>query len=180
MIYMILCTDQNNGVGYKNTIPWYSKADFEHFKNTTLDKKILMGYNTWKSLPVRPLKNRTNIVVTRVGFVEESTDRNVIFIDNLNLIDFVKKNGNDLYIIGGPFIWNQLLPYVDVVIKSTIQSDKECDSFFDVHTLAKRFGIEYTVQTEFVLDDGVVVQHLYKGTVNDKQNSTDQETTRNI
>lgn len=58
---------RNGVIGKGGTLPWRLKSDLAIFKQVTLGKPIIMGRKTWESLPVRPLKGRTNIVVTRDG-----------------------------------------------------------------------------------------------------------------
>ena len=51
-------------IGYANELPWRLPEDLKFFKKTTLGHPILMGRKTYESI-VKPLKGRTNIVVTR-------------------------------------------------------------------------------------------------------------------
>ena len=54
---MIVAYCKNNGIGIKNTIPWYIPKDFRRFKKLTEitynkeTSNIIMGRNTWDSLP---------------------------------------------------------------------------------------------------------------------------------
>lgn len=50
-------------IGLNNKLLWKSKEDLKHFKNLTLDCKLLVGYNTFNDLP--PLKNRVVVVDER-------------------------------------------------------------------------------------------------------------------
>ena len=52
-------------IGKNNTIPWHYSADLKRFKRLTTGKTIIMGRKTWESLPVKPLPNRRNIVISR-------------------------------------------------------------------------------------------------------------------
>ncbi len=53
-------------IGLDSGLPWHSKADFQHFKRLTKDSSLLVGFNTFQTLP--PLKGRTVILDTREGF----------------------------------------------------------------------------------------------------------------
>ena len=65
MINLILATDKNGGIGYKNRLPWPSlKKDMEKFKSLTSNNICIMGSNTWNSLPKKPLPNRINVVLS--------------------------------------------------------------------------------------------------------------------
>lgn len=63
-INLILNRDENNIIGVDNELPYQIKEDFKWFQKHTLHNIVVMGYNTWKSLPKRPLKNRYNIVIS--------------------------------------------------------------------------------------------------------------------
>ena len=67
---IIVAVDEKNGIGKENTIPWKCKSDMKYFRETTLKTKkeglkniIVMGRKTYKSLPIKPLPNRINIIL---------------------------------------------------------------------------------------------------------------------
>jgi len=62
-IWLILAATPNQGIGYKNQIPWHCKSDLKLFKRFTTDHTILMGRKTYQSIG-KPLPNRKNIVVS--------------------------------------------------------------------------------------------------------------------
>ena len=62
-ICMISAVAANNVIGNGNSLPWNLPEDLKFFKQTTLGHAVLMGLNTWYSLPVKPLKNRKNFVL---------------------------------------------------------------------------------------------------------------------
>lgn len=64
MISLVVARDKNGAIGKGNKIPWYAPEDLQFFKRETLGGAIIMGRNTWDSLPFKPLKNRLNIVVS--------------------------------------------------------------------------------------------------------------------
>ena len=60
MIKLIVAHDPNFLIGKDGGLPWSIREDLLHFKNETLNKTVLMGYTTFKSLNYKPLKNREN------------------------------------------------------------------------------------------------------------------------
>ena len=154
---MILCTDAKHGIGKDGSIPWHSTEDFKHFKEETLNHKVLMGYKTWKSLPHKPLKDRVNIVVTSRHVSDEfiNSHKDVIFIHKSHLDDFLRYNDN-IIAIGGATIYESAINYCDEIILSEIQGDYNCDTFFNV--------FEYNVKpfSTKQLPDGTVVTYLRK------------------
>jgi dihydrofolate reductase len=63
----IYAIDTNNGLSKNGAIPWKSKTDMSFFINKTINNIVIMGKNTFFSIPKqhRPLKNRFNIVLHR-------------------------------------------------------------------------------------------------------------------
>ena len=63
-IHLIWAQEINGGIGKNGRLPWHIPEDLQNFKKLTLDSTILMGRNTWESLPRRPLPKRRNIVLS--------------------------------------------------------------------------------------------------------------------
>ena len=63
-IHLIWAQDQNGGIGIDGKLPWHISNDLKNFKKLTLGSTVLMGRNTWESLPVQPLPERKNIVLS--------------------------------------------------------------------------------------------------------------------
>jgi len=77
MATIIVACDPNNLIGTAdNKIPWSLPDDMKSFKETTQGHPIIMGRNTWDSLPRKPLPKRTNIVVSRT--MTPSTDDDTV------------------------------------------------------------------------------------------------------
>src|SRR5690606_7264798 len=55
---------RDGAIGKQGTIPWRAPEDLAFFQRETTGGAVIMGRRTWESLPVRPLKNRLNIVVS--------------------------------------------------------------------------------------------------------------------
>ena len=62
---LIACVDEEWGIGYKNELLVRIPSDQKFFRTTTTGKVVVMGRKTLDSFPgQKPLKNRTNIVIT--------------------------------------------------------------------------------------------------------------------
>lgn len=158
MSKLILCTDENNGIGYQNTIPWHSKEDFQHFKETTTGKIVIMGYNTWKSLPHKPLPGRMNIILLSRDYNAREAvdaDSSVLFLPEESMYQLLANNP-DAIVIGGTRIYTKALPFVDEVIRSEVQGTYECDTFFDIHSNP---DIHLELSSAKTLGDGTIVEY---------------------
>ena len=66
MIISILNCDKKFGIGKKNGLLFSLPKDMKFFRETTLNHVVCMGENTLLSFPgSKPLKNRTNIVLSQ-------------------------------------------------------------------------------------------------------------------
>ena len=64
-IHLIWAQDENGGIGQDGKLPWHISEDLKNFKALTLNSTIIMGRKTWDSLPIKPLPNRKNIILSR-------------------------------------------------------------------------------------------------------------------
>lgn len=71
---MMLARDLFGVIGVDNKLPWNVPADLALFKSVTMGKAVVMGRNTWNSLPIKPLPGRLNIVVTTKPHLLEMPD----------------------------------------------------------------------------------------------------------
>lgn len=131
MIYIIVAFDQNHLIGKKgskNGMPWHNKEDLLHFKNTTLNQTIVMGKTTFCAIG-KPLPSRHTIVVSKKGFKYIHQDVSVCN-DLIGLIKQYRSEKKDLYICGGASIYEQALPYADVLLVSKIPGEYSGETYF--------------------------------------------------
>ena len=68
MITIIAAVAKNRAIGYKNKLIYWLPNDLKRFKALTTGHTIIMGRNTFLSLPKGALPNRRNIVLSRSAF----------------------------------------------------------------------------------------------------------------
>ena len=72
---LIVAISENNAIGKSGDLLCHLPNDLKYFKQLTTDATVVMGKNTFLSLPRRPLPNRRNIVLTRdTAFAYENTE----------------------------------------------------------------------------------------------------------
>ena len=126
----ILSADRNWGIGYQNKLLVSLPSDMRFFRETTTGHVVVMGRKTLESFPGGlPLKNRTNIVLTR--------DRNyrapgAILVHSLEelLKELEKYDSDEVYVVGGGKIYEMLLPYCDTVYVTKIDFAYQADTWF--------------------------------------------------
>ena len=77
----------------------------------------------------QPLKNRTNIVLSRNPHYEQKDALVVHSVEEL-LEKLKEYDTQDVYIIGGSSVYEQLLPYCDTAHVTKIDHAYEADSWF--------------------------------------------------
>lgn len=196
---IIAACDCMMGIGKNNRLPWKIPKELDFFKKTTTsiyrDNYVIMGYNTWKSIPreFKPLTNRKNIVLTRC---EEKIDKlyqeynNSLELECFTNIDelvhfsknIVNKNtvGNNhkykyktptFWIIGGNSLYKEFLlnnkynVYVKEIILTNINYHYKCDTFIPIYK-------EYIDEYYFL--NRVKKQIMYDKSINDDVNTTIQ------
>lgn len=130
-ISLIVAVSQNQVIGKNNTLPWHLPADMKYFKDTTMEHCIITGRKNYESIPsrFRPLSGRTNIVVTRQkGFMESGC----IVVHSIEeaLLEAMKKNESEVFIIGGSEIFNQTLNITDRIYYTKVHHSFDGDVFF--------------------------------------------------
>ena len=158
---------KNHGIGYNNKLPWYIPDDLKRFKKLTTGSIIVMGRKTWDSLPIKPLPNRKNIILSRDNISRDNISRdnisrdisneNILFINDLNLINNIK---SDIWIIGGSEIYKLALNklHIDNIYVTEINNDYECDKFFP--EIPNNFNISYEEYNE--LYSYKIYKNIYK------------------
>lgn len=126
---LIVAVTENGVIGDSqgNTIPWYLPRDLQHFKEKTLNKTIVMGSRTWSSLPVRPLKGRRNVVISRqeIGFVG-------VDAQYASLEEALLKEEN-VVVIGGGQIYDECLKFLPKTMYVTVVChDFKGDVYFPI------------------------------------------------
>ena len=122
MIGMIAAIGKNNELGKDNKLLWRVPEDMKFFKKTTMGHKVVMGMNTYKSLPKSGLPGREMIVLSSQE-VEDS--ENVKFVRDINqIIDEYLESKEEVFIIGGASLYKQFLPFVEYMYLTEL--DFEC------------------------------------------------------
>lgn len=131
---MILAISENGVIGINNKLPWHIPADLQHFKQLTKDGVVVMGRNTWESLPKKPLPDRVNVVFTSATIDVPG----VYTINSIEaLVDLCEAKGFDpskVWIIGGAKLYKLLLSQnlISKIYLTKINSVVVGDAFIDL------------------------------------------------
>lgn len=124
----IVAVDDNYAIGKDNKLLYHLPSDLKYFKETTLNKVVVMGDKTYFSLPIRPLPKRINIVVS----IDENLKlENAIVVNNFKQLfkKLSEYNSDEVFVIGGATIYNSLMDYCKYAYITRIYSSKPADVF---------------------------------------------------
>lgn len=124
MINMIWAQTVDGVIGKNGYIPWHIPEDLEFFRIITTGHTVVMGRKTWQSLPVKPLPNRHNIVLSTS--LEELPDA-IVYNSVEQVLDH--KVSEEIWIIGGSEIYQEFMPYAHCLIISRVYLDADGDTF---------------------------------------------------
>ncbi|MES9861570.1 MAG: type 3 dihydrofolate reductase [Candidatus Thiodiazotropha sp. LLP2] len=126
VISLIAAMARNGVIGHENRLPWHLPADLQHFKSLTLGKPILMGRNTWESLP-GVLPGRRHIVVTRNPDYQAPGGEVVHSVDEA----LAAVSGEpEIMIVGGSHFYSEMMPRADRIYLTKVDADVEGDVYF--------------------------------------------------
>ncbi len=128
MISLLVARARNGAIGRNNTIPWSAPEGLAFFQRETLGGAVIMGRNTWDSLPKRPLPRRMNIVVTS----RPADSAEALFLPLDQAVEAARAAGYfRIYAIGGAGIYKAFLPLADRVLITEVEVDvPDADTFF--------------------------------------------------
>ncbi len=124
---IIVAVAENNGIGLKNELLTYVSNDLKRFKKITAGHPVVMGRNTWFSLPNKPLPKRTNIVITNDP--NEKFEGAITVNSIEEAIEKCPEN-QESFIMGGAMVYKQFFPIVDKIYLTRIHKEFEADTFF--------------------------------------------------
>lgn len=127
---IIVAVDLNWGIGCDGKLLQHIPEDMKFFKEKTIGNVVVMGRETFESLPGKnPLKDRVNIVLSRDRSFK---DDRLIICNSIEdtLKELQKYENSKVFIIGGETIYKQFLPYCDELYITKIQNEYKADRFF--------------------------------------------------
>jgi dihydrofolate reductase len=158
---IIVASTLEYGIGFENKLCWNIPEEMKYFRNITLScfckntkNCIIMGKNTWYSLPKAPLKDRINVIISLNDYdkikkeiegindvhVFKTLDDALIYVDSDPIIE-------NCFIIGGAQLYNSLLEkylkYIKAIYWSIIYSERyECDKFIASNIIYNNFNFK--------------------------------------
>ena len=169
---IIVASSLEYGIGFENKLCWNIPEELKHFRHITSSclikdtrNCVIMGKNTWYSIPNAPLKNRINIIISSNEYdkikketlempdvrVFKTIDDAFIYVDSDAII-------GSCFIIGGAKLYNTILEkyikYITSIYWSIIYDKKyECDCFIASNLIYNNFNFN---KEDIVINDKYV------------------------
>jgi dihydrofolate reductase len=131
-LVLVAAVAENGVIGRDNALPWRMKSDLKHFRDVTTGRPVVMGRKTFESIGT-PLKNRTNIVISRnVDFGAPG----VTAVQSLETAlavaraDALRRGATSIAVIGGSGVFADGMALADVLEITVVHMTPQGDTFF--------------------------------------------------
>ena len=115
-------------IGKENVLPWHLPNDLKFFKKMTEDNTIVMGRHTFEGMGSKALPNRKTIVLTSDPNYHAP---NVTVMHSVQEVQAYAEDFSGItFIAGGTKVYQDFLPYCDVLYRTVIHGQFEGDSQF--------------------------------------------------
>ena len=134
----IVAMAKNRVIGKNSALPWPSiKEDLNHFKEFTTGKTLIVGKNTFDTLPL--LKNRECMVLTKPVEAIDAYITNQYMVNNnamtgqmitMEDVESYSRFRKDyLIVVGGAKTYVKLLPYITEFYVTHVNGNYDGDTF---------------------------------------------------
>ena len=182
LINLIVAFSKNMGIGLNNSLPWNIPSDLKKFRDLTIgngNNAVIMGKNTWNSLPLSYLKKRDNLILSSTLNIDKSflddkscktyTIKSFYNIDNI--IEYCNsKKYDNIWIIGGSKVYQEFLNHYSTIVNEIyityIDKEFKCDTFFTeldknkYKIITKNLHGPETLENNFSIYD-IVYKNIY-------------------
>lgn len=154
MSYSIIAAiGKNRELGKDNDLIWHLPNDLKFFRQVTSNHTIVMGRNTFESLP-RMLPNRKHIVLTsRDGLPNEVE----VYRELKQILEKYKDTEEEIFIIGGASIYTQFLEHSSKLYLTEIDAEEETASVYFPEFDQQQYDREVLQENE---DNGISYKHV--------------------
>ena len=154
-ISIVVAMAKNRAIGKNGQLLWHISNDLKHFKKVTTGKCVIMGHNTYVSLPgQKALPNRRNVIISdRLDAAPEGFELATSIQKALQLVE----NEAEVFIMGGGMIYEQFLEMATTLHLTRVEKDFEADTYFPIVNFD-----EWELTELEVIDDDPQVDYSYR------------------
>jgi dihydrofolate reductase len=136
-IAAIVAMDRGGVIGSGGRLPWHLPRDLRRFRENTWGKPIIMGRNTFRSLP-RPLPGRFPIVLSRAAGLSVpggEAARSVAEALSVAAAQLAVTGGDEAMIIGGGHVFRETAGVWDRIYMTLVEAEFPGDVTFPLDRL---------------------------------------------
>lgn len=137
-ITAIMACDPDGVVGLNNSLPWFCKEELEHFRKVTRHSCLIMGYETYLSMPKSAFEDKKALVLSRNRKVTFSNP-NILILRNIeSVLSFAKEHKRLRYfLIGGAGLVHEFIDrgLVQEFLLSKLKQRYQGDKFLSLSKL---------------------------------------------
>lgn len=129
---LIAAYNRHKCIGANNTLPWgMITEDMTRFRSLTTNHVVIMGRNTWMSLPPkqRPLRDRINVIVSKT-LPPIDHPKVQVFSTFEAALEYAYQHDQRPFVIGGAQLYAYALPMVTVMYLTEVNNGVMGDAFF--------------------------------------------------
>jgi dihydrofolate reductase len=154
-ISIIVAIASNRAIGKDNRLLWHLSDDLKRFKKLTTGHTLIMGRNTFLSLPNGALPKRRHIVISDI---EGETFEGCEMARSMEEAVDLAGTDQECFVIGGGMVYRQFLPVAGKLYLTQVHASFEADTFFPEIDFS-RWKAQYT--EEVVADERNQYKHTF-------------------
>lgn len=130
-LHMIIAQSLNGIIGNGNKLPWHVSEELKLFKETTMGHDLIMGRNTFISIPKKLEGRKVHILASKLILHNKLQLCDTVSSDIVKAL-FACADDSIVYICGGKSVYNQFIDYCEKIIVSVINQVIEGDILYNV------------------------------------------------
>ena len=128
IISLIAALDENDGIGFQNSIPWHLPLDLVRFKQLTMGHHLILGRRTYQSIG-KPLPGRQMIILTRD--LDYNPGGSLVAHSFPEALELARSRGEkEVFVGGGSEVYREALDIADRFYLTRVHSRSDADTFF--------------------------------------------------
>ncbi len=154
-ISIIVAIAENFAIGKNNQLLWHIPNDLKRVKKLTTGNYIIMGKNTYFSLPKRPLPDRTNLVIS-----DDVKDKFEGCVMAYSFKEAVEKmsDSKENFVFGGASVYHQFYPLAGKLYLTLVHKKFDADTFFPEIDFSNWIEVE---KTDIPIDENLGFSYSY-------------------
>lgn len=157
-ITIIAAIGKNRELGKKGDLIWHIPEDLKYFKEKTMGKTIVVGKNTFNSLP-KLLPGRKHVILSEDNDFNKDIGDSIVFHIKEELMNYLNNDLKDeeVFIAGGASMYSLFIDTCDRMYLTRIDAeDKEADVYFPEFA-----DKDWDDDMEYMYEcNGIVVKHM--------------------